>query len=85
MKHHRIEWMDRGREPQCDPNPNFPDGIDVIGHDPGTKHCWVELPYPARRCGLYIVTCDKCMTSVACTTAGRRDDPKSITLKCKLN
>lgn len=24
-----LVWVDKGREPQCAPNPDFPDGVDV--------------------------------------------------------
>jgi C4-type Zn-finger protein len=44
-----------------------------------------ELPYPAKRCGLFLVICDKCGYSAAITTAGRPDDPRKVTLPCKLN
>jgi NifB/MoaA-like Fe-S oxidoreductase len=79
----KIEWIDSGREPKCDPDPNYPNGIDVNGTLPGERSCKVDLPYPAKRCGLYVVTCSKCGIRVATTTAGRPDDPRSITIPCK--
>jgi uncharacterized protein len=27
----KIEWIDRGREPQCPPNPAYPNGVDLDG------------------------------------------------------
>lgn len=45
--------------------------------------CVCELPYPAKRIGAYFVECKKCGYSVACTTAGRADDPRSIEMPCK--
>lgn len=24
-----VEWIDHGREPQCDPNPKFLNGVDL--------------------------------------------------------
>jgi len=78
-----IKWIDSGREPKSKPNPNYPNGIDLVDHHPGQKHCKVELPYPAKRCGAYIVKCHKCGFTAVCTTAGRPDDPRSITLGCK--
>lgn len=79
----KIEWIDRGREPQCPPNPAFPTGQDVdLGH--GVLSCRADLPYPAKRCGLYIVRCSLCEASVALTTAGRPDDPRSISIPCKM-
>lgn len=85
----KIEWQDFGREPQCAPDPKFPDGIDVI--DPmigragtsGKSTCKVDLPYPAKRCGVHLVYCEVCDQRVALTTAGRRDDPRSLTMLCK--
>jgi C4-type Zn-finger protein len=44
-----------------------------------------ELPYPAKRCGIYLVVCERCGYSAAITTAGRPDDPRKVTLPCKLN
>lgn len=78
-----IEWIDRGREPQEKPNPAYPDGIDLDVARGVTPTCKADLPYPARRCGLYIVKCSICGYTAACTTAGRPDDPRSITIPCK--
>ncbi len=78
-----VEWNDHGREPKCAPNPEYPSGIDVPALDPDAKACKVSLPYPARRCGYYVVECKKCGIRVGCTTAGRADDPRSITINCK--
>jgi hypothetical protein len=76
-----IEWQDFGREPQCAPDSNYPAGKDLsMGVEP---NCYVELPYPAKRCGLYIISCAKCGLSIGVTTAGRADDPRSIRLPCK--
>jgi len=77
-----IEWIDRHREPQCAPNPAYPNGID-LDCSAGLTSCLVQLPYPAKRCGLYIVTCLKCGECVAATTAGRPDDPRSLRMACK--
>jgi hypothetical protein len=79
-----IEWEDFGREPRCAPNPVYPNGIDVDATLllPGPR-CVASLPYPAKRCGLYTVHCTMCGSSVALTTAGRVDDPRSVALACK--
>ena len=79
----RIDWIDNKREPQCPPNPDFPLGIDVDASGGSRKTCTVSLPYPAKRCGAYVVTCEKCGQSVAATTAGRPDDPRSIKIACQ--
>lgn len=84
-KQFEIRWIDNGREPQCAPDPNFPEGKDIDMSDalqPGWPTCRTELPYPAKRCGLYVVTCRHCDLSVAITTAGRPDDPRSARVGC---
>lgn len=84
MKQFDIEWIDRGREPQCPPDPDFPRGKDVdLRQSAIERGCTVILPYPAKRCGLYVVTCGKCGLRIAITTAGRPDDPHKITIPCK--
>jgi hypothetical protein len=77
----KVDWIDAGREPQCEPNPAYPDGMHI---DSGAKwFCRVDLPYPAKRCGWFYVECDICGTNAMITTAGRPDDPRSIDLPCK--
>lgn len=78
----KIEWIDRGREPQNPPNPAYPSGIDVDMSE-GKPGCITSLPYPARRCGVYIVECGKCGIRVGVTTAGRIDDPRSVKVPCR--
>lgn len=78
---HKVRWIDAGREPQCAPNPQYPNGIDII-ESRGENTCKVALPYPALRCGAYQVTCRACGRRVTVTTAGRPDDPKSVTMQC---
>jgi hypothetical protein len=75
-----IKWHDDGREPKCAPNPDYPKGIDTSRG--ATRVCSTPLPYPAQRCGYFIVRCTRCNQSVAITTAGRPDDPRSIKLAC---
>jgi hypothetical protein len=78
-----ITWVDHQREPQSAPNPKYPLGIDVDVSDGAAVSCKIALDYPARRCGYYVVRCKDCGTSVAVTTAGRVDDPRSVTVACK--
>jgi hypothetical protein len=78
-----VEWIDRGREPQCAPDPAYPAGKDLDISWDGAPSCVAQLPYPAKRCGLYVVECKKCGASVACTTAGRADDPRSLRMPCQ--
>lgn len=82
---HTVVWIDNGREPQCPPNPDYPNGkplrlTDIVKAK--VKHCKVDLPYPAKRCGVYVVACSKCGLNVGVTTAGRPDDPTYIELAC---
>lgn len=79
-----VAWIDRGREPKCEPNPAYPDGVDLDVTDGKVPACTVLLAHPAKRCGYYSVTCKLCKFSVVCTTAGRPDDPRSIKLPCDL-
>lgn len=79
----KVDWIDFQREPKCDPDPRYPLGKDVDAAHRHDRTCWVELPYPAPRCGLYVVRCDQCSVSVGVTTAGRLDDPRSIKVPCK--
>lgn len=81
MSKHKIDWIDRGREPQNPPNPAYPNGVDIDAGF-GVPACKVELPYPAKRCGYYLIECSECGMRVGCTTAGRADDPRSIAIPC---
>ncbi len=82
--HLQVRWIDAGREPACKPNPAYPDGIDLdLRTEPGPS-CSTPLPYPARRCGSFIVRCAVCGLRVAVTTAGRPDDPRSLAVTCKI-
>lgn len=83
MEQFKIEWIDRNREPQCEPNPDFPYGIAIDTVGDVEKKCIAKLPYPARRCGLYMVECRFCKILIAVTTAGRIDDPVSVAMECK--
>lgn len=80
-----VEWVDSGREPRCAPDPQFPGGKDLVmaAFPEGVgAECVKVLPYPAKRCGMYIVKCDSCGLAIGITTAGRADDPRSVRLTC---
>lgn len=79
----QINWHDSGREPCVAPNPAYPEGVDVDISAGALTHCRAALPYPARRCGAYIIRCLQCGFRGAVTTAGRPDDPRSVTVRCK--
>lgn len=82
MSNFNIEWIDHGREPQCRPDPAYPAGKDCDASGGAVATCTASIPYPAQRCGLYIVECKTCGLRVALTTAGRPDDPRSVKLSC---
>jgi len=78
-----VSWLDHGREPKEKPDPDYPEGKDIdiaLGAKPA---CKVALPYPAPRCGIYLVTCETCGLRVGVTTAGRPDDPRSVSVACR--
>jgi hypothetical protein len=79
----KAKWIDGGREPQHPPDPRYPDGIGLDLSNGAIATCSMPLPYPARRCGCYVVTCSVCHQHNIVTTAGRRDDPRSVKLACK--
>jgi hypothetical protein len=80
-----VDWVDRNRETTHPADPAYPHGsaIDVALN--AMKACRVELPYPAARCGLWVMTCRQCGFSIALATAGRPDDPRSVRIPCKLH
>jgi hypothetical protein len=81
---HDVRWFDHRREPQCAANPAFPDGVDIdLTTQPEQPYCAVALLYPAKRCGVWEISCGVCGTRVMATTAGRADDPRSIKIACK--
>jgi hypothetical protein len=80
----KVEWIDGNREPRCEPDPKYPKGIDLDVTQGQTTFCETNLPYPARRCGYFVVTCSLCELGVAITTAGRPDDPRSVKIPCRL-
>lgn len=81
----KVEWVDRGIEPQSAPDPNFPKGVDLDVSNGASKCCLVTLPYPAPRCGYYVITCERCKQVSVVTTAGRPDDPRSFKTACRLD
>jgi hypothetical protein len=80
----QISWHDSRREPGCEPNPAYPTGIDIDMSQGAETTCTTDLPYPAKRCGIYIVECTLCRLRVGLTTAGRPDDPRSVKMPCIL-
>ena len=82
MSKFQIKWIDGGREPQCAPDPKYPKGVDIDNSLGAAITCETVLPYPAKRCGHYLVECKVCGVRIVITTAGRIDDPRSLKLAC---
>jgi hypothetical protein len=80
-----MRWVDRGFEPRMKADPKYPTGIDLDISRGAAMTCTATLPYPAKRCGFYLVTCERCGCEAVVTTTGRADDPRSITMGCKGN
>jgi len=80
-----VDWLDAGVEAQCAPNPAYPNGVEIDLRRARNQRraCSVDLPYPAKRIGAYLVECKTCGTNALITTAGRADDPRKVTLPCK--
>lgn len=79
-----VMFLDSGREPQCKPDPNFPEGRHIVlSQAVIQKTCTRNVPYPAPRCGTYRIVCTECKFSALVTVAGRPDDPRIVTLPCK--
>lgn len=82
---HKVTWFDGKLEPRQKANPAYPHGIDLDQSDSDDgETCKIDLPYPAKRIGHYLVECETCRKRIVVTTAGRRDDPKSVTVNCKV-
>lgn len=77
-----IRWIDAHREPAYAPDPKYPHGVDLDASGGHKEKCKASLPYPAKRCGEYFLRCKKCGVTAIITTAGRPDDPCSVTLRC---
>lgn len=81
--HWIVTWLDRGREPQCPSDPRYPMGVDIDVSAGRKPSCTGTVPYPAKRCGCYRIVCRICGRLILVTTAGRADDPRTVTLACK--
>lgn len=82
----KVKWIDGKRSPQSAPDHRYPNGVDLdMRVDADEPACRCDLPYPAKRCGVYMVECRKCSVRVMVTTAGRTDDPRTVHISCKKN
>ncbi len=81
-----VQFLDSGHEPTEPANPSYPKGMDVdLRPHVLAKGCCRNLPYPAPRCGSYVVVCETCGYRAAISVAGREDDPRTVTMPCKAN
>jgi hypothetical protein len=78
-----VRWIGRGFDPKGQSNPDYPDGADIDLTNGAPRACQAALPYPAKRVGYYLVSCDVFGFRGIVTTAGRRDDPRSVSLPAK--
>jgi hypothetical protein len=78
-----VDWIDSGHEPQLPPDPLFPNGRTIDISKGGSPTCTVSLPYPAKRCGQFLIICSGCGTRTMLSTAGRPDDPRSLRMPCR--
>jgi len=82
MANFKIDWVDSYRKPQNAPNPLYPNGIDIDFSAGAQATCSTALPYPAPRCGRFVIHCRTCDQRIVVTTAGRPDDPRSLKVAC---
>jgi hypothetical protein len=81
----KIQFIPSGRgKARCAPDPLYPNGIAVPKPPGSSETCLIELPYPAPECGVYLITCKLCGSSMAITAVGRPDDPVSCHMPCKM-
>jgi hypothetical protein len=80
----RVTWLDGGRQAQPPPNPTYPRGIDVDCSDGAELTCTQALPYPAKGCGQHLVACEMCGRRIIITATGQTDDPRSVTIACRI-
>lgn len=82
-----IQWLDRGHDATGKSNALYPHGMDLYAALPDKPNCTAKLPYPqpapVRRCGMFVLRCRICGLTATCTTAGRADDPRSMTVNCR--
>lgn len=84
LEFHEVTWYDGKKEALTPPDPAFPKGRHIDASQGMVRVCRIPLPYPAKRCGLYVIVCSACELNVAVQTCGRADDPRSVTLGCHM-
>jgi hypothetical protein len=79
-----VDWIDLHRSSDAPADPAWPCGSAIDVALDALTACRLELPWPAERCGLWIVTCRRCGFHIRLETAGRADDPCSVKIPCRL-
>jgi hypothetical protein len=72
----KIDWVDKHREATYPADPSYPKGCAIDVALTKLNACRVELPWPAVRCGLFVVRCLACGFSIALEMAGRVDETR---------
>ena len=84
MSDKEVKFIPSGRgKAQCPPDPAYPHGIRLTPPGSGPS-CYVELPYPAPECGMFLVVCKTCDATALITAAGRPDDPTGVDMHCRM-
>jgi hypothetical protein len=78
-----VEFIDHKRYAENPADPRFPGGVDIDASQGAAKCCTINLPYPARRCGMHLIHCRTCGFTMALSAAGRADDPRSLKIACR--
>ena len=75
-----VKFIASGRgKARCPSDSAHPDGIDIDATN-GEEGVWVDLPYPAPECGVFVITGSD-IGNVVITVAGRPDDPRRVKVK----
>lgn len=80
---HTVEFIDLEREPRHQFLREHMHGLDLDLSRGVEDVCVVPVPWPAERCGYWMIRCAFCGLSTMITAAGRVDDPRSVKLACK--
>jgi hypothetical protein len=78
-----VDWIDGHRAATYPADPGYPNGVAIDVALDAVRACRAELPYPAARCGLWVLRCTLCGYAIALATAGRKDDPRTVRLPCR--
>jgi hypothetical protein len=79
---HSIEWWDYDVD-SVDPADSAHQLGRSLDYSNGqVPHCVFIVPWPAARCGHYVIKCYRCGGAYAVQTNGRLDDPVSVKVGC---